>query len=154
MVLLCVRQSDTLEGLVKPFFWNWKGQIHVLINTWQLRHRHVTQPELGISALPVRFACPRQHFCTDSLQILWNIVEAVKIARDQWPQWQLHWIPTTQHGMSSGPRTRGNFLTRLSAWCDGGFLPGCLVSLSSCYFFSVQFSSLPAGSGRYQVSFQ
>lgn len=67
----------------------------------------------------IRFTCPRRHFCTDSLQIPWNIVVAVKIARVQWSQWQLYWIPTTQQGMSSGPGTRGNFLTRLA--CDGGW---------------------------------
>lgn len=104
----------------------------------------------GISALPVSSTCPRQLFCS---QILWNVLVAVKIASVQWPQRQLHWTPTVQQGMSIGPGTAGHCLTGLSTWCDGGCVHGCLGSLSSCYFFSAQFSNLSASSGRYQVPF-
>lgn len=90
---------------------------------------------------------------SESLQILWNIVVAVKIANVQWPQRQLRWIPRIQQGMSRAAGTGGSFLTRLSTWCDGGCILGYLVSLSS-YFFSALISSLPAGSGRYHLSFQ
>lgn len=127
-------QSDTFWGLVKSLSLKQRGSEALGSSDEGMWF------SLGLGPLLCQsdsFARACDSTLSDSLQILWNIVMATKIARVHWPHWQLYWIQTAQQGTSSGPGTRDNFLKSLSTWWDGGWALGCLASFTPyCFFFS------------------